>query len=101
VEGPIRRGSRLGSAIVTLDGMRAAAVPLLAARAIPRADAFDRLRGFVREHWIWLVVAASVILITAVLLWHRRRRRARARDEMLFAEESRAVTGQGSDGGAG
>jgi D-alanyl-D-alanine carboxypeptidase (penicillin-binding protein 5/6) len=100
VEGPIPRGARLGTAIVLLDGMRAAAVPLRAARAIPRAGTFDRVRSFLREHWIWPAIAVGVILITAVLLWRLWRRRARGRDEFLIAEERRAVTGHGSDGGA-
>jgi D-alanyl-D-alanine carboxypeptidase (penicillin-binding protein 5/6) len=102
VEGPIRRGARLGTAIVLLDGMRAAAVPLRAGRTIARANTFDRVRSFVRDHWIWiwLAIAACVILIGIALLWRLRRRKVKGRDEIVIAEEGRAVTGQGSDGGA-
>ena len=38
VEGPIRRGARLGTATVFVEGRRAAAVPLRAARSIPAAS---------------------------------------------------------------
>jgi serine-type D-Ala-D-Ala carboxypeptidase (penicillin-binding protein 5/6) len=75
VEGPLRRGSRLGTAAVLVDGRRAAAVPLRAARAVPKADALDRARSFARENLLWIVLALSAILVAATLT--RRRRRAR------------------------
>jgi D-alanyl-D-alanine carboxypeptidase len=68
VTGPIRRGARLGTATVTVDGLRAGSVPLLAGRRIPAAGAFDRARGFVGEHPIPLAVAACAILLVAILL---------------------------------
>ena len=46
VEGPIRRGARLGTAVVRVDGLRAASVPLLAGRAVPKASTLDRVRSF-------------------------------------------------------
>jgi serine-type D-Ala-D-Ala carboxypeptidase (penicillin-binding protein 5/6) len=42
VEGPIRRGERLGSATVSLDGEQAGEVPLVAARAVARATFVER-----------------------------------------------------------
>ncbi len=76
VEGPIRRRARIGSAIVRVDGRRAARIPLLASRAIPRASDFDRARSFVSEHPATLAAAAFVILMGAVSLrWLVRRRR--------------------------
>jgi serine-type D-Ala-D-Ala carboxypeptidase (penicillin-binding protein 5/6) len=75
VEGPIRRGARLGSAIVLVDGRRAAGVPLRAGRAVEKASALDRVRSFLSDNPIWIVLALSAILIGASLL--RRRRRAR------------------------
>ena len=75
VEGPIRRGARLGSAIVLVDGRRAAEVPLRAGRAVEKASTLDRARSFLADNLIWIVLALSAILIAAALL--RRRRRAR------------------------
>ena len=71
LEGPIRRGARLGHAVVYVDGLRAGAVALVASRGIPRASRFDRLRGFLGEHWVPIAVGAFVILIGAVLLGRR------------------------------
>ncbi len=68
VSGPIRRGARLGSATVSVDGLRAGTVPLLASRSIPAASSFDRAREFVGEHPVPLAVAACAILVAAILL---------------------------------
>jgi len=75
VEGPLRRGVRLGRADVTVDGRRVASVPLRAARAVPEASTFDKLRGLLVDNALWLAIALSAILIAAALL--RRRRRTR------------------------
>ena len=74
VTGPIRRGARLGRATVTVDGLRAGSVPLVAARSIPAAGAFDKARGLVGEHPVPLAVAACVILLIAILLGRSIRR---------------------------
>jgi D-alanyl-D-alanine carboxypeptidase (penicillin-binding protein 5/6) len=71
VVGPIARGARLGTATVFVDGLRAAAVPLRAGRAVPKASAFDRARSFVEDHLLWLALALSAILIAGALLWRR------------------------------
>jgi D-alanyl-D-alanine carboxypeptidase len=68
VTGPIRRGAPLGTATVTVDGLRAGTVPLVAGRHIPAASAFDKARGFASEHMVTLAVAGCAILIAAMLL---------------------------------
>jgi len=74
VEGPLRRGARLGRATVFVDGRRAASVPLRAARAVPEATTLERLRSFVADKALWLGLALFAILIAAVLFRRRRRR---------------------------
>jgi serine-type D-Ala-D-Ala carboxypeptidase (penicillin-binding protein 5/6) len=68
VEGPIRRGARMGRALVFVDGLRAASVPLLADRAVPKATALDRVRSFLEDNLLWIALALSAILIAAALL---------------------------------
>jgi len=68
VEGPIGRGAALGRATVLVDGLRAARVPLRAARTLPKASIVDRLRSFLDSDWIPVVIAACVILLGAILL---------------------------------
>lgn len=82
VEGPLRRGVRLGRATVFVDGRRVGSVPLLAGRAVPEASAFDRARGFLADNWIPIGIAAFVILMTAAILLRRRARRKRSRSEL-------------------
>jgi serine-type D-Ala-D-Ala carboxypeptidase (penicillin-binding protein 5/6) len=72
VEGPVRRGARLGTATVFVDGLRTAAVPLLAGRGLPRASAFDRARSFAEDNLVALGIAACVILIAVVFVLRRR-----------------------------
>jgi len=62
VEGPIRRGAVLGRAIVRVDGLREAAVPLLAGRAEPKASVLDRARSFVEDRLGWIALALLGIL---------------------------------------
>ncbi len=71
VEGPIRRGTALGTATAYVDGRRAAAVPLRAGRSIPRASAFDRARTFLQDNLALLALVGFVILIGGVLLYRR------------------------------
>lgn len=73
VEGPLRRGARLGRATVLLDGRRVASVPLRAGRAVPEATTLDRVRSFVSDNALWLLLALFAILVGAAL----RRRRTR------------------------
>ena len=74
VTGPIRRGARLGTATVSIDGLRAGSVPLVASRRIPAASAFDKARGFVGEHLVPLAIAVCAILAIAILLGRSVRR---------------------------
>jgi len=71
VEGPIRRGAPLGTASVLVDGRQVTAIPLRAGRAIPEASAFDRVRTFFGDNWIFISLAGFVILIGGVLLYRR------------------------------
>jgi D-alanyl-D-alanine carboxypeptidase (penicillin-binding protein 5/6) len=72
VEGPIARGAPLGTATVFVDGLRAAVVPLLAAREVPRASAIDRVRSFAGDNALALALAACAILIGLVFVLRRR-----------------------------
>ena len=73
VEGPLRRGARLGRAVVIVDGLRTASLPLRAGRAVPQASSLDRVRSFLADNALWLVLALSAILIGAALLRRRTR----------------------------
>jgi len=73
VEGPIRRGARLGRAIVRVDGLRAGGVPLLAVHALAKASTLDRVRSFVADNLLWIVLALFAILLGAAT-WRRSRR---------------------------
>ena len=68
VEGPIQRGAALGTATVFVDGLRAAQVPLRAARSLPKASLAERVRSFLDSDWIPVGIAVCVILIGAILL---------------------------------
>jgi D-alanyl-D-alanine carboxypeptidase (penicillin-binding protein 5/6) len=75
VEGPVRRGQRLGRATVLVGGRPAGSTALLAGRAVPAADAFDRVRSFVEERTALVLAALFVILIGMTLAWRLTRRR--------------------------
>lgn len=76
VEGPIRRGTGLGTATVFVDGRRAASVSLRAGRSIPTASGFDRVRSFLDHNLVPIALAMFVILIGGVLLYRRLSRRS-------------------------
>ena len=79
VEGPVRRGARLGRAVVLVDGRRVGAVALRAGRAVPEASLFDRARATVADNSIPIGIAAFVILMIAVMLLRRLARRNEGR----------------------
>jgi serine-type D-Ala-D-Ala carboxypeptidase (penicillin-binding protein 5/6) len=81
VEGPLRRGRRLGRAVVFVDGRRVGSVALRAGRAVPEASAFDRARSFFADNWIPVALGAFVILIISAILWRRVARGNEARRE--------------------
>jgi serine-type D-Ala-D-Ala carboxypeptidase (penicillin-binding protein 5/6) len=72
VEGPIAHGARLGTATVFVDGLRAAAVPLRAARKVPEASVLDRARSFAGDNALALALAACAILMGLVFGLRRR-----------------------------
>jgi serine-type D-Ala-D-Ala carboxypeptidase (penicillin-binding protein 5/6) len=74
VTGPIRRGAVLGRAIVRVDGLRSGAVPLRAARALPKASAWDRIRSFGEDNAVWIALALLGILVIVGLVFRRSRR---------------------------
>lgn len=73
VEGPIRRGARLGSATVFVAGRKVGTVPLRTSRAIPEASFFDKARATVADNSIPIGIVLFVIIMIAVLLLLRRR----------------------------
>jgi D-alanyl-D-alanine carboxypeptidase (penicillin-binding protein 5/6) len=74
-EGPIARGSRIGSATVTLDGQKISTVPLFAGRSVAEPGFLDRVLGLLGSTVLYIAVALSVILALA-LLYRRRQERA-------------------------
>jgi len=82
VEGPLRRGRKLGRASVYLEGRRVGSVPLRAGRSVAEASSFDRARGFLADNWIPIVVGVFVILMIASILRYRVVRRKEARSEV-------------------
>jgi serine-type D-Ala-D-Ala carboxypeptidase (penicillin-binding protein 5/6) len=78
VTGPIRDGAALGTATVSVDGLRAGTVKLVASRHVPAASSFDKARGFIGEHLVTLAIALAValcaIIFAAVLLGRAFRR---------------------------
>jgi D-alanyl-D-alanine carboxypeptidase (penicillin-binding protein 5/6) len=81
VEGPLRRGRKLGRASVYVAGRRVGSVPLRAGRSVAEASAFDRVRGFFADNWIPIVGGAFVILMVALILRYRVVRRKETRSE--------------------
>lgn len=82
VEGPLRRGRKLGRAAVFVEGRRVGAVALLASRSVPEASAFDRARGFLADNWLPIALGAFVILILSAMLLRQVSRRKEARSEL-------------------
>jgi serine-type D-Ala-D-Ala carboxypeptidase (penicillin-binding protein 5/6) len=92
VTGPVRRGARLGRVTVIVDGREAGAAPLFAARSIPKASAFERLRSHGLLLLALLAIALSAILL--VVLAVRRHRgngspAALSEEEMASSRENR------------
>jgi D-alanyl-D-alanine carboxypeptidase (penicillin-binding protein 5/6) len=75
VEGPIRRGAKLGRAVVYVDGRQVGVVALRASRSVPEASLFDRARATVADNSIPIGIAAFVILICALAVARRLIRR--------------------------
>jgi serine-type D-Ala-D-Ala carboxypeptidase (penicillin-binding protein 5/6) len=82
VEGPLRRGARLGQASVYVEGRKVGSVALRAGRSLPKASAFDRVRAFIADNRIPIFASAFVILMIALILRYRVVRRRRVRREV-------------------
>jgi serine-type D-Ala-D-Ala carboxypeptidase (penicillin-binding protein 5/6) len=85
VEGPIRRGERLGTVAVAVDGRPAGSSPLVASRSVAEASAFDKARSGVGLALALLAVAGFAILVAALAV----RRRRRANQNMEESREQR------------
>jgi serine-type D-Ala-D-Ala carboxypeptidase (penicillin-binding protein 5/6) len=103
VEGPVKRGERLGKLTATVDGRGAGTVPLVAARAADEATFLERARGQVPPA-ILVAIGAVVILIGVAAArrsawpWHRNtEERMRSQEERLQRGEREEV-GQGQGG---
>jgi len=80
--GPLRRGARVGTAIVAYRGRELARVPLVTAEAVPAAGIADKVTSALPPLWLLALLAAVLACSLHVVLRHRRRvrrRRARAR----------------------
>ena len=77
VEGPIRRGERLGRAEILVDGQSVRAVPLVAAAAVPAPTLIEEARGAVEENVLPVAIAGFAILLSALAFGRRRKRKAR------------------------
>lgn len=79
IEGPVRRGERLGRASVTVDGEPTQRVALLAARSVGEATALERFDGAIPgpRVVVWGVAVGGLALLFAgaLALYDRRRRR--------------------------
>lgn len=75
VEGPVRRGAKLGTATVFVGGRKVGTVGLRAGRSVPEASLFDRARATVADNSIPFAIAVFVILIIGVFLLRRLARR--------------------------
>ncbi|HEX5594223.1 MAG TPA: D-alanyl-D-alanine carboxypeptidase family protein [Solirubrobacterales bacterium] len=82
VEGPLRRGAKLGRASVFVEGRKVGSVSLRAGRSVEKASAFDRARAFFADNWIPIAVGMFVILMIALILRYRVVRRKEARREV-------------------
>ena len=76
VEGPIERGERFGTIVVTLDGEAAGRVPLVAATGADAASLLERYDAAVPgprvAAWGIAIGGLALVLIGAIALWDRR-----------------------------
>lgn len=77
VEGPIRRGDRLGRADVVVDGRRVRTVPLVASTAVAAPSLVEEARGTVEENLLPGAILVFAILLGALAFGRRRKRKAR------------------------
>ena len=89
VTGPIRRGRRLGTIRVVVDGRLAGTAALLAARGIPEASSFDKLKSRPALLLALIAVAAFAILVIVWMVRRARRGRGPNGKEMQSSREMR------------
>lgn len=83
IEGPISRGERLGTAVVTVDGAVETRVPLVSTRSVGAASLIDRIDSALpgRRTGAWGLLAlgalAIVVFVVLIVAWIRQRRSAR------------------------
>jgi serine-type D-Ala-D-Ala carboxypeptidase (penicillin-binding protein 5/6) len=98
VFGPIERGEEVGTAIVTVDGVREDSVPLVADRAAEEATFTEKARSRVLSPTALIVIGVAVILVALVLAaW--RGTRPRTSEERMRSLEQRS-RGRDEDEGA-
>lgn len=78
VEGPLRRGTRVGTVEVRVRGQRVAQVPAVTAASIPAAGAVQQAKEAATRPW-WLVVVVLVASGSVLLVRRRRGRPGPAR----------------------
>jgi serine-type D-Ala-D-Ala carboxypeptidase (penicillin-binding protein 5/6) len=72
VSGEVRQGQVLGRAVVTVDGKRAAATPLIAAHAVSAATTLDKAKSAVLNPIVLIALAGIVILVVLLLMFRGR-----------------------------
>lgn len=87
VEGPVRKGRRLGTATVSLDGDRIGRVPLLADRAVAEPGLLERGLETLTSNLVYAFIALSVILVLLLLM--RRRQESEMRTRLARAGRRR------------
>lgn len=89
VTGPIERGERLGSVVVSVDGREVGSVALVARRSAEAATFTDKLRSGVAGPVIVGAIAVVVILIVVWLLRRRDGGGPRTEEERMRSHEDR------------
>ena len=79
VEGPIRRGQRLGKVEVRQGGKTVATVALIAQSAVPAAKIAQKTKTAAQSPWLIVGVALAVLVATVLLMARRRARISRRR----------------------
>lgn len=80
VTGPVPKGRKLGTVAVYVDGRKAEVVPLVSSRGVPRASTLERVKTFLSDNIILLLIAIFVILVALLMLrrlWRHRKRGSR------------------------
>lgn len=79
VEGPIRKGERIGSATVRLDGEVVGRAPLLSGRKVAEPGIFDRAVEAVTSNRVYILIGLSAILVLLLLYRRHKEREMRTR----------------------